>query len=183
MPTNTLKMIRGEVARGYPIKRATWGFSNPAPYSVPVFSMTIETEKQQSIFPEDGDWPHAPKWSLDVWIRDLSERMLLPGSEFAVPGCYDDFTGVIFTTFFYDEHEGTETNLIRILGREGDLLNLSIEGQISHAHASMPPTRIVVHARFARLSPHPEIDAQFCRDALPPHEPPYGAMYLPPTAA
>jgi hypothetical protein len=179
MPTNTLKMIRRELTQNYFVKRATWGFSKPVPYSVPVFSIAIETEKQQSIFPEDQGWSQAPKWSLDVWIKDLNDRMLSPGSEFAIPGCYDDFTGNVFSSFFYDEHEGTVGNLIKIVERDGDLLDLLIEGEISDVHASMPPTRMVVEGCFSRLSPHPEIDAQFCRNALPPHEPPYGAMYSP----
>jgi hypothetical protein len=144
--------------------------------------MTIESERRPSIFPEDDHWPHSPKWSLDVWLRDLNDRLLSPGSEFAIPGSNDDFTGVVFTAFFYDEHEGTVGNLLKVIEREGDLLDLVIEGEISDAHASMPPTRIVADARFTRLSPHSEIDAQFCRDALPPHEPPYGAMYSPPGA-
>ena len=182
MVINMLNMIRGDNAQQYSIKRATWGFSEPAPYSVPVLSLAIETEEQRSIFPEDVPLPHAPRWSLDVWLRDLTDRMLSAGSEIAIPDCYDDFTGVVFTAFFYDEHEGTEANVIRVIGREGDLLDLSIQGQISHKHASMPPTRIVVEARFTRLSPHVEIDAQFYRGALPPHEPPYAAKYSPPAA-
>jgi len=180
MPTNTLTMIRGGIPQQYPIKRATWGFSKPAPYLIPVLSLAIETETLASIFPDDDNWPHDPTWSLDVWCRNLSEGMLVPGSEFAIAGCYDDFTGVVYTAFFYDEHEGTGNNLIKIIAREGDSLALSIEGEISDLHASMTPTRIVVDARFSKLSPHGEIDAQFYRGALPPHEPPYGAMYSPP---
>jgi hypothetical protein len=179
-PTDTLRMIRGDLAQDYRIKRATWGISEPAPYLVPVLSVAIETDKQPSIFPEDDEFVHAPKWSLDVWFKNLGDKMLSPGSEFAIPRCFDEFTGVIYTTFFYVEHEGTKGNLIKIVGRDGEFLELLIEGQISDVHASMPPTRIVGEARFSRLSPHPEIDAQFCRDSLPPHEPPYGAMYAPP---
>jgi hypothetical protein len=112
----------------------------------------------------------------------LERADVVTGERICHSGCYDDFTGVIFTGFFYDEHEGTVGNLIKIIEREGDLLDLLIEGEISDAHASMPPTRMVVEGRFTKLSPHPEIDAQFCRHALPPHEPPYGAMYSPPDA-
>jgi len=183
MQTNMLRMFRGDAAQHYPIKRATWGFSEPTPYSVPVLSLAVETEKQESIFPEDDQWPHAPSWSLDIWTRGLSDSMILSGSEFSVPGCYDDFTGVIFTAFYYDELEGTEANVIKVIRREGDFLDLSVEGFIRHATASMRPTRVTVDARFTKRTPHEEINAKFGgREDLPPHEPPYGAIYSPPNA-
>ena len=31
-----------------------------------------------------------------------------------IPDCHDEFTGVIFTTFYYDEHEGTTDNVITV---------------------------------------------------------------------
>ena len=183
MVTNKLTMFRDDVAQSYPIKQATWGFAEPAPYLVPVFCVAIKTEKQPSIFPEDGRWPHAPSWGLDIWTRGLNDTMLLPGSQFSISDSHDDFTGVIFTAFFYDEFEMTEPNVIKIIRRDGDLLELFIEGQINYEHASMRPTRITVDARFTKCTPHEEIDAKLGgREALPPHEPPYGATYLPPTA-
>jgi hypothetical protein len=176
-------MFRKDAAQHYSIKRANWGFSEPSPYSVPVLCFSVETDKQLSVFPEDIPLPHAPRWSLDVWTRGLRDGMLLAGSQFAIPGCYDDFTGVIFTAFYYDEREGTETNLIKIIKRQGDFLDLSIEGFIRHEHASMRPTRITVDAQFTKRTPHEAIDGKFVRpDRLPPHEPPYGATYSPPNA-
>ncbi len=143
----------------------------------------METEDQPSIFPEDDKWPHDPRWRLDAWARSLSDGMILSGSQFLIPSCYDDFTGVIFTTFLYDEHEGTEDNVIKIVRRVGDFLDLFVEGHINHEHASMRPTRITVNARFTKRTPHEEIDARFGgREELPPHEPPYGATYSPPAA-
>jgi hypothetical protein len=171
-------MIREHAAQHYPIKRATWGFAEPLPYSVPVLCLAIETDEQKSTFPEDDGWTQAPRWSLDIWVRGLTDGLLLPGSQFSVADSYDDFTGVIFTMFYYDEHEGTEANTIKIIGRDGDFLDLSIEGFIRHATASMRPTRILVEARFCRRIPHEEIDAKFGgRENLPPHDPPYGAVY------
>ena len=179
MQTDMLRMFRGDAAQHYPIKRATWGIAEPAPYLIPVFCLDIEAEKQPSVFLEDDKWPHRPAWRLDVWTHKLSDDMLLPGSQFLIPSFYDDFTGVVFTNFFYDEHEGTEDNVIKIIRREGDTLELVVEGHIRHEHASMRPTRITVEARFTRLIPHSEIPAGFVREALPSHEPPYGATYLP----
>jgi hypothetical protein len=183
MDTAMLRLFRGDAAQHYRIKRATWGFAEPLPYSVPVLCFAAETEEQESSFAEDDGWPHAPRWSLDIWARDLTDGMLLPGSQFSVADAYDDFTGVIFTAFFYDEHEGTEENTVRIIGRDGDFLDLSVEGFIRHATASMRPTRIVVDARFTRRTPHEEINAKFGgRENLPPHDPPCGAIYLPSSA-
>jgi hypothetical protein len=182
MNTDILRIFRGGGAQHYRLRRATWGFAKPLPYSVPVLSLAVEAERQASIFPEDASLPHKPRWSLDVWLRGLTDQMLLPGSRFSIPGCYDDFTGVIYTTFYYDEHEGTERNDIKIVGRTDDFLNLAIEGYISHTNASMPPTRITVDARFTKLIPHQEIQAQFGRQELPPHDPPYGAQYSPPSS-
>jgi len=182
MQNNMLRMFRGDAAQHYQVKRATWSFASPAPYFVPVLCLAIETEKQTSSFPEDDGWPHSPSWSLDIWSRGLTEATLLPGSQFLIPSFYDDFSGVIFTNFFYDEHEGTEDNVIKIIRREGDTLELFIEGYIRHEHASMRPTRMTVEGGFTRLTPHPEIPAGFFRENLPPHEPPYGATYLQPAA-
>ena len=184
MQINMLRMFRRDAAQHYPIKLATWGFSEPTPYSVPVLSLAVETERQQSIFPEDDQWPQTPGWRLDIWTRGLSDSMLVTGCQFSIPECYDDFTGVTFTAFYYDEMEGTEANLIKIIRREGDFLDLSIEGFIRHEHASMRPTHITVDARFTKRTPHEEINAKFGgREELPPHEPPYGATHLPPDAA
>jgi hypothetical protein len=183
MNADMLRIFRDGGAQHYPIKRATWGFSQPLPYSVPVLALAVEAEKQASIFPEDDSWPHKPRWCLDVWLRGLNDHMLLPGSQFSIPNCYDDFTGVVYTIFYYDEHEGTERNAIKIVRRTNDFLDLAIEGHISHANASMPRTRITVDARFTKLTPHQEIQAQFCRKALPPHDPPYAAEYSPPSTA
>jgi len=183
MVTNKLSMSREDVVQSYPIKRATWGFAEPTPYLVPVFCLAIETEEQTSIFPEDDKWPHTPGWRLDIWTRGLSDGLLLSGSQFSMPDSYDDFTGVIFTAFSYDEFEMTEPNLIKIIRREGDLLDLAIEGHINYEHASMRPTRITVDARFTKHTPHEAINAKFGgREELPPHEPPYGATYSPPVA-
>ena len=113
-------MFREDAAQHYPLKRATWGFSQPTPYSVPVLSLAIEAEEQPSAFSEDDEWPHAPSWRLDVWTRGLSESMLVAGGQFSMPECHDGFTGVIFTAFVYDEMEGTEPNIVKILRREGD---------------------------------------------------------------
>jgi hypothetical protein len=77
--------------------------------------------------------------------------------------------------FYYDEHEGTTDNVITVVERADDVLDLSIEGYIRHEFASMRPTRIAVDARFDRLSPHGAIPAAYNREPLPPHEPPYGA--------
>jgi len=178
--TEKLTMFRGEVAQHYSIKRATWGFAKPTPYLIPILCLAIETEPQPSIFPEDDEWKHNPRWRLDAWARGLSDSMIVSGSQFLIPFCYDDFTGVVFTNFIYDEHEGTETNVIKIIRREDDFLDVFIEGNINHQHASMKPTRITVEARFTKLIPHAEISAKFGgRENLPPHEPPYGATFSP----
>ena len=183
MVTNKLIMFRDDVAQSYPIKRATWGFAEPTPYLVPVFCLAIETEKQPSIFPEDDRWPHAPSWCLDIWTRGLRDPMLLSGSQFTISDSHDDFTGVIFTAFSYDEFEMTEPNVIKIVRRDGDVLDIFIEGHINYEHASMRPTRITVDARFTKRTPHEEINAKLGgREELPPHEPPYGATYLRPAA-
>jgi hypothetical protein len=177
-------MFREDAAQHFSIKRATWGFSEPTPYAVPVLSLAVEAEEQPSTFPEDDEWPHAPSWRLDVWTRGLSESMLVAGGQFSMPEGHDDYTGVIFTAFVYDEMEGTEPNIVKIVRREGDYLDLSIEGFIRDEHASMRPTRITVDARFTRLTPHEEINANLGgREELPPHEPPCGATYSPPNVA
>jgi hypothetical protein len=173
-------MFRGDAAQHFQVKRATWGFASPAPYFVPVLCFEIETEKQKSSFPEDDGWQQAPAWRLDVWARELTEATLLPGSQFLIPSFYDDFSGVVFTNFYYYEHEGTEDNVIKIIRREGDILGLFVEGYIRHEHASMRPTRMTVEADFTRLATQSEIPAGFLRENLPPHEPPYGATYLQP---
>ena len=117
MNTDALTIFRGDVAQRYPIKRATWGFAEPTPYSISVFCLAIETEEQSSIFPEDDEWPHKPRWCLDIWARGLSDGMLLPGSKLLIPSCYDEFTGVVFTAFYYDDHEGTADNVVKIIRR------------------------------------------------------------------
>jgi hypothetical protein len=183
MGSDTLTMTRGDVAQHYPIKKATWGFAKPAPYSVPVLCFAVETERQKSVFPGEENWAHEPTWHLDVWMRGLNENQLLPGSQFSIPECFDEFTGIIYTMFHYDESEGTEPNTIKIKNRQGDFLDLSIEGFINDKHASMEPTRMTVEARFTKCTPDKEIQAQFNRQNLPPHEPPYKAMYTPPSAA
>jgi hypothetical protein len=181
MTTGKLSMVREDAAQHYPIKQATWGFAQPARYKVPVFCLAVDTEKQPSIFPEENKLPHAPSWGLDVWTRGISDDMLLPRSQFSIPDSYDVFTGVIFADFFYSEWEMTEPNIIKIIGRDGDFLDLSIEGFIRHEHASMRPTRITVEARFTKRTSHEGIIATMGgREDLPPHEPPYGATYLPP---
>jgi hypothetical protein len=174
-------MIREDAAQHYAISRATWGFSEPAPYYVPVLCLAIETVEQPSIFSEEKARRRQPRWNLDIWMPGLSDKMIVPGSQFSISECYDDHTGIIFTMFHYTESEGTEPNVIKITGRENDFLDLSIEGFVRDAHASIPPTRITVDARFTRLTPHPEISAQFGgRENLPSHQPPCGAIYSPP---
>jgi hypothetical protein len=173
-----LRMFRADAAQHYPIKRATWGFSTDEKYRVPILSFAIEAEKQKSIFPEDGGWPHTPVWVIDIWMRGLNAELLRDGCSFSIPHFYDDLTGVIYTNYYYDEHEGTEDNSIKIVGISNDILKLSIEGYIRHKHASMRPTKITGDAEFTRLSPHPPIMSKFGgRESLPPHEPPVGATY------
>jgi len=171
-------MFRGNAAQHYPITRATWGFSERNRYSAPVLCLAVETERQPSIFPEEDGWLHKPAWRLDAWVRGLSADLFRRGTQVHIPGFHDEFTGVLFTNFHYDEHEGTTDNLITVIQREGDFLDLSIEGYIRHEFASMQPPRIAVEARFARLSPHEAIPAAYYREALPPHEPPYGATIV-----
>jgi hypothetical protein len=111
-------------------------------------------------------------------MRELSAELLRTGCSFSIPHFYDEFTGVIYTNFHYDEHEGTEDNSINISGISNDILELSIEGYIRHEHASMRPTKITVDAKFTKLSPHLPIMSQFGgRESSPPHEPPVGAVY------
>src|SRR5262245_24709713 len=110
MQLGILRMFRGDASQHYPIKRATWGFAQDDRYSIPVLCFAIETEQQDSTFPEEDGWSHDPSWCLDVWARDLSPDVLRPGCQFRIPDCYDEFTGVVFTTFYYDEHEGTTDN-------------------------------------------------------------------------
>jgi hypothetical protein len=171
-------MFREDAAQHYPVTRATWGFSKRNRYSIPVLCMAVETERQPSTFSEEDAWPHAPAWRLDVWARGLTPDLLRRGTQFRIPGFHDDLTGVLFTNFYYDEHEGTTDNVLTITQRDGEHLDLSIEGFIRHEFASMRPTRITVDARFGRLSPHEAIPAAYYREALPPHEPPYGATIL-----
>jgi len=168
-------MFRGDAAQHFPIKRATWGFAQDDRYSIPVLCFAIETEQQDSTFADEDGWPHDPAWRLDVWARALGPDVLRSGCQFRIPDCYDAFTGVIFTTFYYDEHEGTTDNAITVRQVADNILDLSIEGYIRHEFASMRPTRITVDAQFTRISPHEVIDAVFNRTTLPPHEPPYGA--------
>ena len=182
MASGFLAMTRDGLAQHYPIKSATWGFAKPAPYLVPVLCFALETEIQKSIFSEDRKWPHEPKWELDIWMRGLNESHLLPGSQFSIEGCYDEFTGIVYTMFHYDEFEGTVLNTVKIKKVEGDFLDLSIEGFINYTPASMRPTRMTVEGRFTKRSPHPEIKAQFNRPGLPPHEAPCGAIYSSPLA-
>lgn len=178
-----LRMFRGDAAQHYPIRSATWGFSNPSPYSVPVLSLSVQTEKQVSIFPEDDKWRHEPSWRIDIWVRGLNDNMLISGSQFFIDECFDDFTGVVYTAFYYDELEGTEPNTIKIVRRDADFLTLYMEGFIRHEAASMRPTRITVDARFIKKTPHNEIDFQYNRESLPSHEPPYAAKYRAPENA
>ena len=175
MQPGILRMFRGDAAQHYPIKCATWGFAHDYRYSIPVLCFSIETEPQDSIFPEEDGWSHKPSWRLDVWARALGPEVLRPGCQVRIPNCHDEFTGVIFTAFYYDEHEGTTHNVITVRHFTDDILDLSIEGYIRHEFASMRPTRIKVDARFTRLSPHGVIDTVYNREPLPPHEPPYGA--------
>jgi hypothetical protein len=183
METDMLRMIRKGAAQHYPIKSATWGFSKPAPYAVPVLSLAVETEKQVSIFPEDRKWPRKQSWQIDIWTRGLHDDMLISGSQFSINDWFDEFTGIIYTAFHDEELEGTQPNTIKIVSREGDFLMLSIEGFIRYATASMPPTRITVDARFTKKTPHDEIGGKFHRETLPPHDPPYAAKYLAPNTA
>ena len=170
-------MFRRDAAQHYPVKRATWGFCRDDRYSIPVLCFSVETERQNSVFPGEDGWWHEPSWHLDVWARALSPAILRQGCQFRIPDCHDGFTGVIFTTFYCDEHEGTTDNVITVRHCADDILDLSIVGYIRNDFASMRPTRITVDARFTRLSPHRVIDAVYNREALPPHEPPYGATF------
>ena len=183
MRPGILRLFRGDAAQHYPVKRATSGFCQDDRYSIPVLCFAIETEQQRSIFPEEDAVWHEPSWRLDVWARALSPDILRPGCQFRIPDCYDEFTGVIFTMFYYDEHQGTTDNIIAVRHCAGDVLDISIEGYIRHELASMRPTRITVDARFTRLSRHEVIDAVYNREALPPHEPPYGATVCQTNAA
>jgi hypothetical protein len=175
MQSGILRMFRGDAAQHYRITSATWGFCQDDRYSIPVLCFAIKTELQNSSFPEDDGCPHQPWWCLDVWARALNPDVLRPGCQFRIPSSYDEFTGVNFTMFHYDEHEGTTENVITIRHLTGNLLDVSIQGYIRHDYASMRPTRITADARFSGLSPHQVIDAAFNREALPPHEAPYGA--------
>ena len=177
MQAGILRIFRGDAAQHYPIKRATWGFTDQNRYAMPVLCFAIETELQRSIFPEEDGWQYNPSWRLDVWARALSLNSVRPGWQFRIPDCHDEFTGVIFTMFHYDEQEGTTDNVITVLKRTDDTLDLAIEGFIRHEFASMRPTRITVEAQFTRLFPHGAIPASFNREELPPHEPPCGATF------
>ncbi len=173
-----LRMFRGNAAQHYPIKQATWGFSTDERYLISILSFAIKSNEQKSVFPEDGGWTHRPSWNIDIWMRELSLELLQAGCRFSIPSFCDEFTGVIYTNFHYDEHEGTEDNSIKISSIANDTLELSIEGYIRHGHASMLPTKITADAKFVKLSPHPSIAFQFGgRESLPPHEPPVGAVY------
>ena len=181
-PPAILRMFRGDATQHYPVKQATWGFSMDKRYSVPILSFAVETERQNSVFPEDGGWHHNPRWGIDVWLPGLHAELLQPGCGFSIPSCYDDYTGEVYTNFHYDEHEGTEDNFIKVADLSNDLLLVSIEGYIRHEHASMRPTKITVDGEFRKLTPHPPINAMFGgRESLPPHDPPIGAIYHPPS--
>jgi hypothetical protein len=161
MQTDMLRMFRGDAAQHFPIGQATWGFSESNRYSVPILCLAVKAQRMPSVFLEDDEWPHEPRWCLDVWARGMGEDLIRSGSRFSIPSLCDDFTGVIFTMFHYDEHEGTEDNIIKIIQRESDVLALSIEGYIRHPTASMRPTRIMVDARFIRRTLHEEIHAKW----------------------
>jgi len=83
-----------------------------------------------------------------------SESSLRPGCTCCIPDSDDDFTGVVFTVFYYDENEGTTDNVIEIREFADENLERSIEGVIRHEAASMRPTRITVEACFKKVSPH-----------------------------
>ncbi len=168
-------MIRDDAAQHFYITRATWGFSDRNTYSVPVLCLAVETEEQRSIFPEEDGWSHSPRWHIDVWSRGLRPEMLQAGCVIRIPDSHDGFTGVVYTTFHYDEHEGTMDNKISVAERCDDTLRLAIEGYIRHDFASMRSTRITIDATFARLSPCESIGVGYFRESLPPHEPPNGA--------
>jgi hypothetical protein len=177
MGAGMLRMFRENAAQHFVVSRATWGICVDNRYSTPVLCFAVETEEQESAFPDEDGWPHQPAWHLDVWARGLNAALPQAGCEFRILDPFDDFTGVIFTSFYYDEHEGTTENVIRVIQREDELLDVSIEGHIRHNFASMPPTRITVDARFTRLSPHKTFDGIFNRGPLPPHDPPCGATF------
>jgi hypothetical protein len=175
-----LRMIRAGAAQHYKIRQATWGFSNDKNYGVQVLRFEINTEPQPSTFPGEDRWQHEPWWKLAVWLPNVTEDLLRPECKFNIPKCYDEFTGVFFASFHYDEWEGTEPNQILVHEISGDMVRMSIEGYINDPVASMSATKIIVNADFQRLSPHPAIGFGQYRENLPPHEPPIGAKYYPP---
>jgi hypothetical protein len=174
-----LRMIRKNAAQHYELNQAVWGISVDLKYSVPVLQLAVKTESQKSIFADDEGWNQSPTWHIDIWLRGLRPELLQPGCLIRIPDSNDNFTGMVYTDFYYDEHEGTTENSVKITGRQGDTLQLSMEGHIRHSFASMPPTKIVVDAAFTFVSQFPSVSTCYHREALPPHEPPYGATIHP----
>jgi hypothetical protein len=172
-----LRMIRSDAAQHFPITRATWGFSDRNEFSMPVLCLALETEKQRSIFPEEDGCLHGPTWQIDVWAKGFSPAIVQAGCVIRIPDPHDERTGVIYTGFYYDEHEGTTDNTVTVVERRDDALRLGIEGFIRQRTASMRPTRITVDATFEHLSTHEPIGVGYPRDLRSSDEPPNGATF------
>jgi hypothetical protein len=171
----TMKLLRESGAQLYRLTKAHWGVNTDREYGIPVIWIVMQAENLPSIFPEDDNWPHGPEWTIEVWAPNIGPNTLRPGTSVAIETEWDEFTGRVYTNFYYDEHDHTTHNLITVVSRSLDEIRVSVEGRIRAENSSMQTTRIVAEARLTPGQEHFGLGG-FMRKDLPLHKPPHGAI-------
>lgn len=176
-----LSMVRDGVTQVYRLLKAHWGSYVDEHYKTTVVGLVAQAERQPSIFPDDDGWSHGPEWTIAIWAAGFTTESVQTGLRIEIPDDWDEYTGRVFTNFYYDEHDHTVDNIILVGERHGGSIRLRIEGRISDENPGMMPTQIFVDATF-HLATDDYFLGGFTRNDLPPHPPPFNAKILPITA-
>ena len=114
-------------------------------------SFEIETdEKPLKTLPDTESLRARPNAEFTVRVTDFSWENLV-GKCFEIPQGYDDETEEYLTCLYYCEHEATDNNVIKILGREADRFRVKIEAtciDVNYYDGSKPLTKVEIDAWF-----------------------------------
>jgi hypothetical protein len=111
----------------------------------------IETdEKPIKTLSDTKDLNARPNAEFIVRLKNFAWNDLV-GKCFTIPQGYNEETDEYLTRLYYCEHEGTNDNVIEIIGRNNDDFHVNIKASctdVNHYDNSKPRTKIEIDAWF-----------------------------------
>ena len=131
----------------HPIVSGTWSIFHDDSIDLPTLCIQIRAGEGIELHEDTRELNAEPTWEINVVSADMNDSALQPGARFSVPKGYDEEQGGFVTNFYYCAHEATEENVVEILARNGQTLQVRLSGQtvdINYYDGSKPPTHISV---------------------------------------